>query len=448
MRQTFTDKVELEQLRAIETAHPSYRPDRDKSLSSPHAMTYEQWLSTRRDQAREQPQVAEALHRPRAVFQQFQLALWIVTGLLGFSSVSGLLSGGQQVINVFWLLGALLGANAVTLLLWLMFVVLLRSHNQGMVAGALDWVLRKVFIRRKNLSVTTASSEAWFKTQFSGSRRTWRFSVLSHSAWTSFLMGNIIGLLLVFTTQRYDFTWESTLLGEAQFSSLTQTLAWPMTLFGWPAQFPDTSAPSLTEESLRRTWAWFVILCLALYGLVPRVLALFISHLILHSKQRRWNLDFSTPYYAQLRDVFRRQQIRSTIIDADSGAPNTPPKSHQFSTKRPPDQAHWYGLEVDPAYNWQSVVPEVTALLNAPQDVEQHLPRIIQNASPYVIFVESGRTADRGVLRNLQTLQSDRMWLAVVSRPGAKSKRTDAWLEVAAKAGIDHNRCILVEAAA
>lgn len=447
MQLTFKEKVELEQLRAIEKSQPPFLLAHQDSALMSTAESFEHWLLKRLHSRKAHPEAAEAIARPENHFRQFRISLWIIGIVLGLSSASGLLSADQQVVNVFWLLGALLGANAVTLFLWLVFIVFLKSHNSGLLASLINWGLHRIFIKRDLSSAPTASAKIWFNSLFSGSQRSWRFSVLTHSVWSAFLLGNVIGLLVVFSTQRFDFVWESTLLGDSQFHSVTQVLAWPLISVGWDAAFLQPSS-STSAESLRQSWAWFIVLCLLLYGLTPRLLALWASLWVLQYRERNWSLDFSVPYYTHLRNAYRQQQAQSNVIDEDTATASPIVEIAGFSTLRPPPEAPWHGLEVNPSHDWPNIVPNVQALLNAPEDVAKYLATIHLAQSAYVIFVEGARTVDRGLIRHLQGLRSAHMWLAVVSWADTPDEKLKAWLHAAAQAGIANERCFLVEVTA
>lgn len=442
IKNNFQLYTQVEQLRGMESLPEKI--DRSSLTRLPlaagsesRATSFEQWLLHRLQCFKQTPEAKELLSAGPSSFYLFRWVLLFAGILIGFLSASGLLSADQQQVNIFWLLGAILGTNAITLILWLLFV-LLGGRHQGALAGVLEWLLQRIYTLPQKQSVQGASRRYWWQVQLSRPQQSWQIAVLVHGTWLSLLLGSLLGLLLVFTTQRYDFVWESTLIDENSFARIFSALYQPLSALGWPT--PINENPLLDPQQQRRSWAWFVIGCLLIYALLPRLLAFGIAQLYLLRARRKWRPDYSISYYANLQHQFDLVRQSFKIIDADQDSQNHPLNKLHFSQQKPPYDAPWFGLEVNPQAHWQTCFFQFSGLLNSHQSIDSFQPP----PGDYVIFVEAKRTPDRGLKRHLKRLHSRNTWLAVVSINHDKNKLS-AWLNAAEETSFDLQKCVLID---
>lgn len=437
---SFQQQVHIEQLRALEQLEP---PLASENIGSTEEnLSFEAWLWRRVQQRIQSPTTQALMQQAPNHYRTYIGALMVVFLLLGFASAGGLISAEQEKVNTFWLLGALLGANAITLLLWLLFVALLGSHSQGIIASLQAWGLRFLYRPSVNPDPRKAVNNAWWRTTFSHSLQTWRLGTLTHTAWLCFLVGCSGGLLIMFTTQQYDFVWESTLMGEQQFRAIFSALGAPLAGIGISQPHWGLPPGEISAQLQRQQWAWFILASMLIYALLPRATVLLFSMAALYRRQKQWKIDLSSPYYLQLHQQYDKQTQRIDILDADPNPVPTEQPIRKFSSQLPPPEAPWMGLEINPLSPWHSLVPRYADALNTQADVREFAQ---QQAEPSVIFVEAQRTPDRGLKRHLHALHSKNTWFAVVSTRATSPMQLQAWLAAAAGAGFSPETCILLK---
>jgi len=201
----FKQYTQMEQLRGIETE--AEKDDQNTPLiifslfdTKQYCTNFQQWLFYRLKTFQKTPQAQDWLAAGPTSFCYFRWSLVFAGVLLGFLSSSGLVTADQQQVNIFWLLSALLGTNAVTLVLWVV-VITAGGANQGILAGGIEWLLRKVYTLPKRPSRRQISRKFWWMVQLSKPLQTWQIAVFIHSFWLSLLIGSLLALLLVFATQ-------------------------------------------------------------------------------------------------------------------------------------------------------------------------------------------------------------------------------------------------------
>lgn len=425
MAQHFKTQQQLEQLRALEGGgHRLLLPPEP-------AFAFAAWLAARARAARKQRDLATAMAAPESVYRRLLGVLLFASAASGALAISGVLTG--ATLNLFALLGALLGFNVVTLMLWAVFTALPGSHHQSVLNGALSWLLQLVFNRSNAHSARALSYRAWLQTTMAAPLAKWRLGVISHGLWCAFLAGNMVGLLFAFATRQFDFSWESTILAPATFVQLLQVLAMPLDALGLPVPEPFSASANAASRS---AWAWFVMLCVLVYGLLPRTLALLVCRLVLWRKQRFWTPDYALPYYIDLKHRHAEQQRKTQVLDADtaSRAPAPPPLA--YGTNTPPPNALWVALEI----------PEHMATRLCPRPLHRSLDELHTIAAfqqqarergvALVICVDGERTPDRGTVRKLRMLAELNPWLAVLAPASPMDAKQQAWLAAAAQANI------------
>jgi len=84
---------------------------------------------------------------------------------------------------------------------------------------------------------------------------------------------------------------------------------------------PDTHTllDPASPGSDHRAWAWWLIACITLYGLVPRLLLLILSWAMWRWRKHTVQPDFTQPYYVKLLARFHDMH-RSAVVDPEQRA--------------------------------------------------------------------------------------------------------------------------------
>lgn len=430
----FREKLEIEQLREIESQLGA-------SVDIPpgdSARGFSHWLLERVTHYKKQSPPNIHLGSIPQTVKHIRTIIVVLGLFLGLLSGSGLLSADQESVNIFWLLGALLGAHTISLILWAALSVLQTQGQSGPLSSIWEYLVAHLINRKRSEELCQAVDRAWWRSFTDGQRGKWLLSIFSHQFWLTFIVGCCVGLLLVFTTQKFDFIWESTLLSQEQFNQIIKVLAYPFHSVGlaWPTLEGDA-------ESIRRTWAFFIISCLLVYALLPRLVALLISKIVLLRLQNKWQLDWSLDYFIDLQAKFRRYQVSSLVVDHDLANNRPQPEGLNFSNAPLPDNALYFGLEVDPSIEWQKQINGFKGFLNDQAAIQTFLNTNIAEHQSRVIFVMGDRVADRGTVRKLKSVKGPQTWLLVLKTSNTDSAKSQAWLSAAHTAGWDLNFVVL-----
>src|SRR5690606_5781362 len=98
---------------------------------------------------------------------------------------------------------------------------------------------------------------------------------------------------------------------------------WPGVLgFAVPdaATVAASGSGALTDEAARRAWAWWLVACMSLYGLAPRLLLWLACAWRLRAGRRVLRLDLTRPAYAALAAQLAPASERMGVTDAAPGA--------------------------------------------------------------------------------------------------------------------------------
>lgn len=324
----FADYVLLEQVRALDEQQSSDRPLTGfATVVAGQHQPFVRALQQRANALIAEHEWSSVIAAPAQWYGRLTVLVWILFALLGIVAVLNALSGeaGSRVLNIYGLLLVLLGFNLISLVLWLIGCV---AKLGGLVSGSLGSLPLGIenLLRRFQQKQARSAYSAWQESHFSGKVGIWRLSLVSHSIWLSYLGAGLVCLLVLFSVRQYDFIWGSTLLSGGTFVDVTLALGAPLQLLG--VSMPDTSqvlasqSGSITERSLsstdiRRQWAWFLLGVIAVYGLLPRLLAAMVSLLVLKHAESRYQPDFYLPYYVELKHRMQAEAGEVKVVDAD-----------------------------------------------------------------------------------------------------------------------------------
>ncbi len=437
---SFQDKLDIEQIRSMEERGGPLEP-----YDNPAAIDdFESWLALRARQLKRKPEVKATLHRGAQWYFWLTALLTLAAATIGITTTARSLTDTGQVLNIFWVLALLLGFNLVSLLLWIIFTVMMRDTRNGIVAPLADSVLHR-FLSRHGSPVTTAANGAWLRIHFEGPAGRWHLGRLTHWVWMAYVLGGWLWLLILLATRQFDFVWESTLLGGEAFVDLTRTLATPIAHLGLPTPSEtqilasQTGATLADPEATRRTWGLFLLSCLLLYGLLPRLLAWLLCYMQERRLQNRYRLKLSEPYYLTLQQQLWPAQQAGRVIDEDHSPPQTGPgKAATATPAQIPKDAIYIGVELRQGVAAQYKVDNIVD----PPGLQRSLQRLqVESTRPLAIFAEAARPPDRGTLRIIRQLMAQRppaqCWLALhAPAPGITAEQQQNWAKLVSVAGV------------
>jgi len=448
-KNTFTDLVRIEQLRKIESGKAedlSYASIKDMQGHATSDFNYPDFihrLATRAKHLIQDNALEDALQQPQQQFVRVSRICLVAAVILGGLAASQAVSE-SSTLNIYWLLAVLLGFNLISLLLWIAGITLnLHSLSSGVVAQLASWL---PYRQKKDPTITSLASRAWWESCLTGNVGKWRISVLTHKFWLTYLIVGLVLLILLMMAKQYNFIWGTTLLPDNSLPRLTQILGAPLEAMG--LKIPDDSQTVASrigagrqDAETRGAWANFLIGSLLIYGILPRLLLLGLSLLMQKWSEYRFKLDLYLPYYIELRQRLMARELKARVIDAD---PNADVKPAEIT--RPPENvsipanAQAFGIELDQATHW----PEsVTCRLNIvdQQSYDEAIALIKNIKNPLLLGVAAHRLPDRGVQRLIKELidsAPEKPWLILLSKPSAPvaSTREFAWFRLAEACGI------------
>lgn len=437
MSLSFKQQLTAEQIRVIEE-NQGVEP---LPAIASTGLDFPSWLARRNEELSRRESLQRMLQHAPDIFFRLLLAIGLLAVLAGaITSIKALGNAGTQ-LNIFWVLGVLLGLSWLSLLLW--FITLLLNRDQ---AGVLAPLFRKLLDRflpeRREPSAQQAADRVWLQRLFFSSSGFMRLGWITHALWSAYLLGGLLGLLLLFTTRQFDFVWESTLLGGDSFVAIIQALTPPLAAIGVPV--PDASqilASSLDQTpanaaQTRRVWAVFLLGCVLIYGLLPRLVIGLLCMLGERRLQSRQTLDFNRPYYIRLQREFWPQGSRARVLDADQH----PVQLQQAGGRsgQLPANCLWIGLELPANYSLPTGVPAEPINVRDEPSKRQALAAIAQQNRPVALLIDGNKAADRGLQRVVMELAAaavaSNLWL--VLRPQPAQEKQQSWLQAAARAGL------------
>lgn len=270
-----------------------------------------------------------------------QLARWREAGwlllVLAAAAVLALTNGllftvltDGRSINAASALVAALGLHVVTLLFWLGSVLLARwGSNSGGFSLSLGRLLTWLALRLPFWRGPQAAPLMRGGMRLLARERLapWTFGLVSHGVWSLgfvFLLG---GLLFAFAFREYRLTWETTILGPDWFAAFVRATGALPAWLGVPIPTLADSAQTAGAWPAREA-AWWLLSCVALYGLLPRALCALWCWWVVRRAVRHIALPLADPYCQQL--LARLQALEpAQVTDAEApGAALFLPPAH------------------------------------------------------------------------------------------------------------------------
>lgn len=343
----------------------------------------------------------------------------IAAVIAGASMALTALGTGTQPVNIVWALLSLLALNILSLILWCL-TLLSPTASGGRLVQLWPWLTRKL-ARGPNIGLAV---QAWWSVWHQAYATRWLLSTGTHLIWMILSVAAAVTLLLALSTRQYDFVWETTVLSSEVFVKWIGYLSVVPQWLGFA--IPDhemvrtsSSVPQQNAEVSRRLWSGWLLSCLLIYGVLPRMLLALLSGLIL-KRYLRLEPDLSSPYYIA---------ILSRMPSFDAQTDGQQPL--ESILKKGLDRSDYgndlwntehllIAIELDPTDDWPPSGIGDSLSFAAPVDSKESRQQIVLNAAnarPHnlVIACDARHSPDRGILR-------------LVADLSAYSKRTLLWL--------------------
>jgi hypothetical protein len=400
------------------------------------------------------------------------LVILILTGATTARITLGSPSDGP-VINFFLVLGSLLGLNTVMLLIWgTLIAAKPGAVPTGSLGNAVFLLGRRVaqWLHRGPLLVPMLQAIGSVYARSPIGR--WTLSALSHSLWLAFLSGCLVTVIWVLSIKQYTFVWETTILSDRSYVTLTRVIASIPEALGFIT--PDdqqitashwTGQGRLPAES-REAWSGLLIGSLVAYGILPRAVLLLLCLLARRRACRQFRLDTTLPGYARLQTRLLPTSQPIGVVDPEQGIP-------AVSTVTPvptplPSVAHGptaiLGFEIErPGSAWPPPLDGVEWLdlgfVDSRHDRRQALEQVRSAPTPprlIAVVCSVTTTPDRGTCRFLNEVrQSSSAPLLILLTDGQRlrerepppevEQRFTDWRRLAASAAIAEDQVIDVD---
>jgi hypothetical protein len=397
-------------------------------------------------------------------------ALALLAGSAAASAALGL--DRSQPVNVFWLLGGVLGVQTMLLIAWVLVLCLMsRSLAAASLGGVLVTLAGRLAARINHGRALAAAVTAFIDLHARGPVGRWTVSAISHGLWTAFNMAAITVLIAMLSTRQYTFAWETTILSSSSYAGLTHLIGTVPRLVGFqvPTQAQIAGSerdldPAAAEAS-RAAWAAFIIGSVVCYGLAPRLLLLAVCLGLRRRALRVYRLDLNRPGYVMLRARLMPEAVNLGVVDAAQtrsgsnapaiagpGAPDGAISLDGGSRINAAGPSAAAALEYEPPrQGWPPTVPGLRWMdlgrIDDSADRQRAL-RELAAASPSLLLIACAATTtpDRGIGAALSQLRAAAPRLVLLlsaghvlrGRTGAAgvAQRIDDWRALAARAGV------------
>jgi hypothetical protein len=276
------------------------------------------------------------------------LALVLLVAISAWA-LARMVLGDAREINVVAALVSLLGLHVLTWLLWCLSLCLPWPSAAGSALGrwALQLTARLPLDRGPHaVQLARATTEVLSRARLAP----WVFGGISHAIWTFSFVLLLVALVLGLSLRAYQLTWESTLLTPDFFVSLVRVTGWLPQQLGFA--LPDMASvqqPALAGSAAQRAWAWWLLGCVAVYGLLPRLLSALWCALVWRRGQRRLQLDMSDPDLRVLVSRFEAMEP-AQVVDLEHAV--ALPPGPRLAEDAASAQAVLLGFELPPELRW------------------------------------------------------------------------------------------------
>lgn len=259
--------------------------------------------------------------------------LALIALLTGWGAARGALGDGSHPVNLFWALGTLLALNLATFVVW--GISMLVGERSGLVGRVVVWLAGRLTRLPRLTGQDSASglvrpTAALLPVSLLALLRRARlqrvlFGLLTHAWWTLVLATSVVALIVLLSTRRYEFLWETTLLSPDTFVSLTRFLGYLPARLGFA--IPDAAMVRASDGLLplgaegHALWSTFLLGCVVVYGVLPRMLALLACAWLVWRRRHGFAVDLGTPSLVALEQRLQQRAADIGVVDAERDIP-------------------------------------------------------------------------------------------------------------------------------
>jgi hypothetical protein len=267
----------------------------------------------------------------------------------------------------------------------------------------------------------------------------WAFGFISHSIWAAAFALVLIALWFGFSFREYRLSWETTILQADFFVRFVQVTGWLPARLGFAVPDTATLLTPYAADADQRAWAWWLIGCTVVYGLLVRLILAAISWLVWQGGKHSLRLDTSDPYFRKLLARFEQMES-SSVVDPEQrhGAGNIGGRAlskegHSTACAvvgfELPDDAAW------PPFAWPASVALHERIAGMAQERRRLLDTLAQLRPARLLMVCNGvATPDRGTERFLREAAGCSAQCAILLIPSSNptedgKPRWQRWLQ-------------------
>jgi hypothetical protein len=386
----------------------------------------------------------EALRHWRQGARLAGFALILLALLTGAGLALAALGDGVRPVNVFWALGSLLGLNLLMLLGWLLGFLF--AGDAGSALGRL-WLWLSEKLARDARAVQLAPALLAVLEQRRLGR--WLLGLGVHGLWVVAMSSAVVTLLALLATRRYGFVWETTILGEGTFISLTQALGALPSLVGFSVpdidQIRASGALGNGADGARQSWAGWLVGVVLIYGLLPRLLLTLFCLWRWRRGRSQLHLELELPAYRLLRERLQPPIEHLGISDAAPAQLQVARAGAQLDGS---EGAVLVAIELDHTQPWPPTLPPSVIDAGVLDDREQRR-RLLDQLTRFppqrlAIGCDPRRSPDRGTLALIGELSrcatETRVWLLPApSGETLDSQRLQDWHQALDGLGLPHS---------
>src|SRR5690625_1032388 len=339
-------------------------------------------------------------------YGRWALYVWALLALLlGLGMAQAALGFGSERVNIIRAFLLLLGVPTAGLLLWAggMLHHLLRRRQTLALKRPWRWLTARIARGPEGPLLMQALINVLQRQRLGF----WLVSWVHHLFWVIALTAAAVRLWLLLAFKRYFFQWETTLLDSERFVHLAQWASTGLNFLGFAV--PDEQAIRLSDgltvlpPSAHALWASWLIACVLVYGLLPRLLLLLLSLGCYRYYQRHAQLDMQRPGLMALLPRLG-ETVQELGIDRPSSPDGVPlRKEAAHSVVCHKLRTFVVGMEVAPDFRpEQAPWPEHWQWLGVVDSRAQRqalIDRLQQDPPEHVVmWCDGEQTPDRGLM--------------------------------------------------
>jgi hypothetical protein len=346
-------------------------------------------------------------------------ALWLAAGLsvlLAYGLAGGLLAkalGSGQTINAALAFVAVLGIPVAAFVLWLLWALGAGLFSKSAAPWSLGQFMlglaaRLPWLHGPHSMNLLRGIHAVLRDNRLG---LWLFGAITHALWALAFALMLLTLLVLFSFQSYQLTWETTILDASFFERFLEVTGWLPKAFGFAVPesvtVHGTLGPVLNSAPPSLPIAMWLLASTFLYGFLPRFLALFVCALVWFRRSGRLTLDTRDPYFRQLAARFSAM-APVTVVDEEHAAPREPGRLFRTPAPGQPVPRVLIAFELPSELDWPpaalAAAADQTHAISGTMTERLQLLTALASAPPAkaLILCSAAASPDRGAERFLR----------------------------------------------